>query len=98
MNTFFARDSLKHSPNVNSAVLIAFPLERVRRRAAPRTSEALANGKRQRNVVPLRHHQAAQTVDRLLHLRFLQEAVFALKLQGRIPSEGRSEEGRSGPL
>jgi hypothetical protein len=100
MNTFFSHDGLKHTPNVKSAVVIVFPMERAYRRAASRSSDVIISAaeKRPCDVVPLWRDQAAETVDRLLHLRFLQESVFALKLQGKLPPKRAPDERWSGPF
>jgi hypothetical protein len=99
MNSF-SRDGLKRAPNVKSAIIIAFPMERACRRAVPSPSEVIISAieKRQCDVMPLWRDQAAETVDRLLHLRFLQESVFALKLQGKLPPKREPEERWTGPF
>jgi hypothetical protein len=99
MNTF-SDDGLKHAPNVTSAVIIVFPMERACRRWAPSPSEVIVWAMRELpcEVVPLWRDQAAETVDRLLYLRFLQESVFALKLQGKIPPKREPDEDWAGPF
>jgi hypothetical protein len=90
----------KHTPSVKSAAIIVFPLECARRRAAPRLSDATvsATEELQCEIVLLRRGHAAESVNRLLHLRILQAAVLALKLRGKIPSKWAPDDGCTGPL
>jgi hypothetical protein len=99
MNTL-SPDGLNHAPNVKSALIIVFPMDRACRRWAPSPSAVIVSATAELpcEVVPLWRDQAAETVDRLLYLRFLQESVFALKLQGKIPPKREPDEDWTGPF
>ncbi len=100
MNSFSSHDGLKHPPNPKSAVIIVFPMHRACRRAAPKLSEITVSATEELHcdVGLLRRGQEAENVNRLLHLRILQAAVFALKLSGQLLPKWAPNDGWTNPL